>query len=196
MSGSAPSTPDAEPRPWPQSPAGAKDAARTPAPVQPIPALPLAYAPAEPKIPLLGPRRVLPIDRAMAAFFFGLGAISCLAVAIPPHADALGQMCFLVTLGCGYLLLRIWYAPAVPPPLRAQLMVAALLCVVATVAAGWIYYDWPYDRRRTVVRPHPPSLYVAMAGVGLTAAWFAAVKLRVRRAAKSGRLPQERKERP
>jgi hypothetical protein len=150
--------------------------------------MPLSYAPAEPRIPLLGPRRVLPVDRVVAAGFFVLIGSTCVGMGVAPYGDSLWSTMFLVTVwGTGYLLLRILNAPAVIPLLRGQLVVAALLCVAGTVVATWIYFDWPYDKGRTVVRPHPPSLYVAASVAGLAALWFAAVKCSVRHAARNGR---------
>jgi hypothetical protein len=155
--------------------------------------MPLGYAPPEPRIPLLGPRRVLPVDRAMVAALFLLVASTCIAGGMSPGRESLWSATFLVTVwGTGYLLLRILNAPGVAPLLRAQLVAAAVLCVAATVVATWIYFDWPYQKGRTVVRPHPRSLYVAAAVAALATAWFATVKCWVRHAARNGESPQSR----
>jgi hypothetical protein len=71
-------------------------------------------------------------------------------------------------------------------------MAAALLCVAGTVVAAWLCFDWPYQKGRTVVRPHPRSLYVAAAVASLALLWFAAVKVWVRHAARNGPFQQSK----
>jgi hypothetical protein len=157
------------------APASDKDGGLAPVPAQALPALPLDYAPAEPRIPLLGPRRVLPVDQAMATFFIiGLLGVTCMCIVSPVgnHGVPVVPVVLLVTVaGSGYLLVRIGGERDIPVGLRVQLITAALLCVAATVTTAWIYFHPRYR-----LRPHPPSLYVAAATVGLTLAWFAAVK--------------------
>ena len=126
---------------------------------------------------------MMPVDRVMALLLFlVLGGGTCVCAGAPMHGDSVGAMTFLFTVwGSAYLVLRIWNTPGVAPRLRAQLIASALLCVAATIVTAWIYFHPTYSPRRTIVRPHPPSLYVATAVLGLSAGWFAVIKALVRR---------------
>ena len=163
------------------------DAVRAAAPVQPLPAIPLSYGLPEPRPPLLGPPRVLPVDRAMAVLLLLLVGFTCLCMGDVRGGNSRFIMTFLVALcGSGYLLFRISTQPAVPVRLRVQLMVASLLCVASAFAAACIFFHPRYRGGRPVLRPYPPALYVTAAVLCLSAAWFAAVKWAVRREAGRG----------
>ena len=98
----------------------------------------------------------------MAATFFLVAASTCVCLGISSYRESLLSTILLVTVwGTGYLLVRIANAPSVALRLRAQLVVSTLLCVGGTVVATWIFFDWPYQKGRTVVRPYPPLLYFA-----------------------------------